>query len=51
MLNAGICGNARRRIVVGIAFPFAGSSVFIGGLRQLGGGGATVSWPAIQAGA
>lgn len=34
-------------IVVGIAFLFAGSSMFVGGLGQLRGGGATVSWPAI----
>lgn len=34
-------------IMVGIAFLFAGSSMFVGGLGQLGGGGATASWPAI----
>jgi len=32
--------------VVGIAFLFVGSSIFIGGLGHFGGAGATLSWAA-----
>lgn len=32
-------------LIVGIAFLFIGAGIFIGGLGQFGGAGATVSWP------
>ena len=35
-------------IVVGIAFLFVGSTMFIGGLGHFGGAGATLSWPVLH---